>query len=310
MHSIITGGAGFIGSSIAKRLVQDGHEVTVIDNFSTSVTDDVEGATLIDGDLLNSEAAAGLDIEECDSVFHLAGPSSGPAANNDPVGTVTRGYQITHNVLNLGKRLNAKRILNASSMVVYGNFDTNLNPVAEDFPCLPIAHYAVGKYANERLVEIFCRQHGIGFNQMRQFNVYGPGQDLSRMDQGVVSIFLSMLMKSPKIVSKGPIERFRDLVHIDDVVEAWIACAIKGSIDGPINIGSGVPMTYGDLMHLIADELGIVDQLKIEIVDGTPGDLYGIYADIGKLKSVLGHSPRIDPVAGVRDYTRWASSVG
>ena len=132
---------------------------------------------------------------------------AGTAAAKDPAGTVSRGYQLTFNTLQLAARLKVKRFLNASSMVVYGNIPVDQNPVSEDVRCLPISHYAVGKFANERLVEIFCAEAGIGYNQMRMFNVYGPGQDLARMDQGVVSIFLAMLLKSPKLLSRGALER-------------------------------------------------------------------------------------------------------
>lgn len=309
MRIIITGGLGFIGSCIARVLLTDGHEVTLIDNHATSVADVIPGCGVVTADL-NDDAIAELEIVGADCLMHLAGPSSGMTSAKDPVGTVAGGYRVTMNALKLAEKAGVKRVLNASSMVVYGNIPADQNPIAENAACCPVSHYAVGKYANERLVEIFCNGKGIGFNQLRMFNVYGPGQDLKRMDQGLVSIFLAMLLKSPKVVSKGPLERFRDIVHIDDVVTAWVKCATACSEDGPINVGSGEAIVYGDLIRLIADELGVAEQLEITVAEGTPGDLFGISADITRMKKVLGFTPRFAPQEGVRRFTRWAMERG
>lgn len=304
MHIVITGGLGFIGSNVALRLVRDGHRVSLLDNSSTAVTKTVPGADTVRLDLTNGDAVAALDLPDADCLIHLAGPSSGMASNADPVRTVSDGYRVTFNALALAARLKAARVLNASSMVVYGNPDRN--PVCEEDNCRPVSHYGIGKYANERLVEIFCKDHGIHFVQLRFFNVYGPGQDLERMDQGLVSIFLALLLKSPRVVSKGSLRRFRDIVHIDDVVETCARCATGGIEDGPLNVGSGVPMVYDDLIKLIADELGILDKLEITEAGGTPGDLFGIYADIGRMKSMLSLDPAYPPEKGVRAFVRWA----
>jgi len=301
---VITGGLGFIGSSIAARLAADGHRVTVIDNLSTSVLETVSGAEVLRLDLADTDAVAGLTMTAADCLIHLAGPSSGMESSADPVRTIAGGYGITLNALKLAKRLHARRVLNASSMTVYGN--PAGNPVGEDTACLPISHYGVGKYANERLVEMFCKEAGIRFNQLRFFNVYGPGQDLRRMGQGLVSIFLALLMKSPKVTSKGSLKRFRDIVHIEDVVEVCVRCASDDIVDGPLNVGSGEAIVYEDLIRVIADELGILDRLEIVVEDGTSGDQFGIYADIRKLKAELDFTPKFAPEPGVRDFTRWA----
>lgn len=306
MHVVITGGLGFIGSRIANRLLTEGHQVTVLDNLATSVVKTIPGADVLHVDLRDEASVAALALPRADCIMHLAGPSSGPASAKNPVGTVADGYRITYNALELAARLNVQRFLHASSMNVYGDVAAENNPVREDVPCLPISHYGVGKFANERLVENFCKARGMGFNNLRMFNVYGPGQDLSRMDQGLVSIFLAMLMKSPKIVSMGPLERFRDVVHIDDVVHAWALCATRNSANGALNVGSGKAITIKDLIFIIAEELGITTQLEIKVAEGTPGDLFGIVSDISALSAATGFSPRFSPVQGVRQFTRWA----
>jgi UDP-glucose 4-epimerase len=307
MRVLITGGLGFIGSHIAMRLRDSGHPVTVVDNMLSSVADEIPGVDVVRADLSDGHAVESLPIPPADCVMHLAGPSSGMASAKDPVGTVATAYRVTLNALAVAARAGAARFLNASSMVVYGMIPAESNPVREDTPCLPVSHYAVAKFATERLVEIACRQQGASFAQVRMFNVYGPGQDLTRMDQGLVSIFLAMLLKSPKVVSKGSLDRFRDVVHIDDVVNSWIRIAEK-NVDGPVNIGCGEAVTYRRLIEILADELGLKDRLECVTAEGTPGDLFGICADISRLREVFGVSPRYRPEDGIRAFARWAQS--
>jgi UDP-glucose 4-epimerase len=308
MHVIITGGLGFIGSNIASRLIASGHGVSLIDNLSTAATTDVSGAETVHLDLLDDEAAASIDLPDTDCLIHLAGPSSGMEANNDPARTIADGYQVTLNALRLAARLKARRVLNASSMVVYGN--TVENPVGEEQCCQPTSHYGIGKYANERLVDMFCTDNGIKFTQLRFFNVYGPGQDLARLGQGLVSIFLALLLKDPKITMKGSPKRFRDIVHIDDVAEACVRCAASDIPNGSLNIGTGQSIVYEDLTRLIADELGILDQFEIQTVEGVSGDLFGIYADISRMKKELDFVPEVTQEQGVRLFTQWAVKQG
>jgi len=306
MHCVVTGGLGFIGSRIGTRLLSEGHRVTVCDNLTTSVGRTLPGADLLQVDLRDSAAVAGLTLSETDCLMHLAGPSSGMSSAKDPVGTIADGYRLTYNALELAVRAGVKRVIHASSMNVYGNVRPEQNPVREDLPCAPISHYAIGKFANERLVEVFCKERGISFVNLRMFNVYGPGQNLARTDQGLVSIFTAMLMKSPKAVSRGSLDRFRDLVHIDDVVKTWLLCASRKEAMGTFNVGSGQSLTIKELISTIADELGIGDKLEIEAAAGTPGDLFGICADVSALRTAIGFSPTIRPSEGVRQFVRWA----
>tara|TARA_R110001606_G_scaffold142492_1_gene281815 strand:+ start:2925 stop:3854 length:930 start_codon:yes stop_codon:yes gene_type:complete len=304
MHVIITGGLGFIGSNIAKRMLNDGHTVTILDNLETSVAQGIDGANTIHVDITDADAVAALDLPDSDCVIHLAGPSAGMESNASPVQTLSKGYGITLNAIDLATHVKAKRFIIASSMVVYGY--TEDNPVPESAPCLPVSHYAIGKFANERLVAHLCHDRGIRYNQLRFFNVYGPGQDLARLGQGLVSIFIALLMRNPRVEMKGSPERFRDVVHINDVVEACVRCAESPNMkDGPLNIGSGEAIVYGELMRIIADEMGIADAFEIIETEGVPGDLFGICADISRLKSELGFVPAYAPEKGVREFTRW-----
>jgi len=308
MRFMITGGLGFIGSRIAKRLISEGHDVFIIDNMLTSLIDDIDGSEKYNIDLMKIDNASKFSISSIDYFMHLAGPSSGMASAKDPVGTIHKGYQLAYNALQIASQLNAKRFLFASSMTVYGNVLPEQNPVTEKIPCKPLSHYAIGKFSIERLVDTFCSEKNIGFNNIRMFNVYGPGQDLSRMDQGLVSIFLSLLMKNPKITSKGSLERFRDIVHINDVVKAWIKCAIDNDINGDFNLGSGISITIGEVINFLAEALSLNDKLSINVEKGSPGDIFGISADISSLKNATGFTPDFPPEKGIRHFVEWAKS--
>lgn len=303
MHVIITGGLGFIGSNIASRFCHDGHRVSLIARMSRPNALAIPGADVYKLDLLDDEAVESLDLSDADCMIHLAGPSSGMETYADPVKTIADGYRVTLNALRLAARVNVSRVLNASSVVVYGNAAES--PVAETAPSLPISHYGIGKFCNERLVEIFCRDHAMRFNQLRFFTVYGQGQDFARMSHGLVSIFLSMLMKGPKVTSKGSLRRFRDIVHVDDVVEACVRCAASDIEDGPLNVGSGEAIYLEDIIKVIADELGILNKLEVEVAGSVPGDFHGVVADISRLKSELNFTPKYRPEQGLRSYTRW-----
>jgi len=310
MHVVITGGLGFIGSNITARLVDQGHQVTILDNMTTSLVTEMPGAAVFNVDLLDDSAVAAIELPPADCLMLLARSSSGPDSMANPVEAVTGEYRATYNTLVLAARLGAKKVLHASTMTVYGNVRPEDNPVREDAPCLPESHYAIGKFANERLVEIFCKDHSMGFNNLRMFNVYGFANHARQIDHGLVDIFVDMVMRGDKVVSQGSLERFRDLVHVDDVVTAWVLCATQNHTDGALNVGSGEAITIKDMIGAIADELGVAHQLEIEVADGTPGDIFGIVADISALRAATGFTPAYSPYQGLRKLTRWARENG
>jgi len=306
MHIIITGGLGFIGSNITARLLNEGHQVTILDNLATSIVTEIPGADVTNLDLTDDSAVADIKLSDADCLMHLARSSSGPESANNPVGTVTHGYAQTYNALLLAKKSKVKRVLHASTMTVYGDIDPDINPVAEATPCLPVSNYGIGKFANERLVDIFCNSNGIGFNNLRMFNVYGNDANGPVAAHGLVGVFIDMLMKSPRAISHGPLERFRDLVHVKDVVTAWVLCATNNNQDGPFNVGSGQSISFKGMITAIAEELGIACQLTMEVGAGTPGDMFGAVADISAIQAATGYTPEFSPVPGVKSFTRWA----
>ena len=253
MNILVTGGLGYIGSRVVQYFLDNGHIVTILDNLESAISSDIEGASIINIDMTDDEATDKLVLDEKDVVVHMAGPSSGMASAADPVGTISRGYAATLNTLKLAKRLGVRRFLFASSMVVYGNAAISDGPVKETLACEPVSHYGIGKQANERLIDVFCSDNDIGYNCLRIFNVYGPGQDLNRLDQGLVSIFTALLMKSPQLEVRGSLDRYRDLIHIDDVVISFYRAALQSSYNGPINLATGQKTTMKELINTIGD---------------------------------------------------------
>jgi nucleoside-diphosphate-sugar epimerase len=132
------------------------------------------------------------------------------------------------------------------------------------------------------------------------FNVYGPGQDITKPDQGVVGIFMNMLIKSDRVQVKGSLARFRDLICIDDVVRGWELCLRGNAYNQSFNLGTGEKTTYHDLIYAIARALDKEDRICVEELPGTPGDMTGSVADLSRIRSMLGYSPLVVLAAGLK----------
>ncbi len=169
---------------------------------------------------------------------------------------------------------------------------------------MPTSFYGVGKLASEHYLRIY-EQYGIRSTTLRLFNVYGPGQNMENLRQGMVSIFLAQMLEQNEIQVKGSGDRFRDFVFIDDVVHAFLAC-----LDAPeswnenINIGTGVRTTVAELLGQL---IGLYGQKTTYHCDGsTPGDLHGIYADISKAKELINYRPQFSLEKGLKVMLDWA----
>ena len=300
---LVTGAAGFIGSEVTKRLIQNGHEVTTIDNVTTGYVDNVpKGVNFIRANCQDQEVYNKLKNTRFDAILHIAGQSSGEVSFDDPVYDLQTNTQSTLLILKYALKMGCKRVIYASSMSVYG--DHTVLPVKEDALCTPKSFYAVGKLASEHYLRIY-QQYGINTTALRLFNVYGPSQALGNLRQGMVRIYLTQSIENKHIIVKGSKERFRDFVYIDDVVDAFVQC-----IDDPntfndvFNIATGRKTTVGELLALIKD--GLPFPIIWEFKGGTLGDQFGIYADISKARSRFGFSPRIPLKEGLNRMIDWS----
>ncbi len=297
---LITGVAGFIGSHVAQRFVSEGYEVIGIDDLSNgnikNIPEDIE---FIEIDLSDNKVLEVLPVN-CNKILHLAGQSSGEISFDNPVIDLNKNTVSTLNLIQYGIQNQTERIVYASSMSVYGSVPEQ--PISEDMILQPLSCYGIGKMASENYLRIY--QKSLPFVSMRMFNVYGPGQDMNNLRQGMVSIYLAQALKNQHILVKGSINRFRDFIYIDDVVEAWWRASIeKKALNQMINIGTGIKTTVEQLLDIICNR---VNDTKITIDDPTLGDQAGIYADKKKLQELLDLTEFTELEQGLSDFIEWA----
>jgi len=303
---LLTGGAGFIGSHLAKRLLSCGHEVTIVDNLSTGDMGNLPpNATFVKADISQKGVFNKIPKKKYDAVLHLAAQSSGEISNEKPELDLKVNALSTLLLLNWCIKSHVPRFVYASSMAVYG--DAAKSPVSEDDICQPLSFYGISKLSSEQYVQHFSKE-GLATTCFRMFSVYGPGQNMANMKQGMASIFLAYLLKGEQIWVKGSGDRFRDFIFIDDVVDAWCI-----SLDNPCTHGKIYNLATGrkTLVHeLVEKEISICGfdpvSYPVKYEGFTPADQFGLYADISHLKKDIGWEPRINLDEGLKRMFSWA----
>jgi UDP-N-acetylglucosamine/UDP-N-acetyl-alpha-D-glucosaminouronate 4-epimerase len=288
---LVTGGGGFIGSHLAARLVELGHEVRVLDNFATGRRSNLEvigGAVeLIEGDLQSYERAHKA-VRGCELVFHQAALPSVPRSIGDPLTTNATNVIGTLNVLLAARDEDVRRVVYASSSSVYGANPTL--PKREDMPALPISPYATGKLAAEG----YCRSFGVAYGletvALRYFNVFGPRQDPRSQYAAVIPNFIAGLLGGTAPTIYGDGEQSRDLTHVDNVVEANLLAADAPGVSGRVyNVACGVQVTLNELAAHLQDLIGV----HIEPVHAPArvGEVRHSLADLTQARADLGYEP-------------------
>lgn len=211
----------------------------------------------------------------------------------------------TINVINFAKINKIKKIIFSSTFTVYGN--NKKEKLAETENCNPQSFYAISKYSSERYLIKLCEKFQIKWNILRFFNVYGPGQDLSRTDQGIVSIFLDLIRNKNNIDVNGSLKRFRDLIYIDDVIKALIlTLKDKKNFNQIYNVGTGKKTTVKKLIQSISKLYGKEKLLKVKVTNPTPGDILGCYSDQKKIKKDLKFRANFNLSKGLKLFKDWA----
>jgi len=280
MIYLVTGGAGFIGSTLASKLLAQGGEVYILDNLSTGYKSNIpKEAVFIEGDFSRDKTISKLNNIRFDVVFHIGGQSSGEISYEDPEYDLNTNTLSTLKLLQYCVKTGCKKFIYASTMSVYGERDSQ-EQFSESDNVNPKSFYAVGKLASEKYMDIFSKQFGIDFVSLRYFNVYGPGQNLENLKQGMVSIYLKQFLDSSfdAVTVKGSLNRFRDLIYIADVVDITFESAINDNFTNRVvNIGTAKKTRVHEILSLIKKYTSI--DKDIILADGTPGDQFGIYAD-------------------------------
>ena len=299
---LITGAAGFIGSSLASVLILNGNKVVTIDNLSTGFKNAIpDGVEFIEGDCHDINVIKKLESFSFDAIFHIAGQSSGEISFEDPVYDLQTNTQSTLLLLNLALKIKCNKFIYASTMSVYG--DSKVSSVAETNILNSKSFYAVGKTASENYMKIYSN-FGISCTALRLFNVYGPGQNMKNMKQGMVSIFLSQVLKNKHIHIKGSKDRFRDFVYIDDVTNAFIASLQnKSHTFSVINISTNIKTTIGELVEKIISKFPYA--ISVEFKGNTPGDQFGIIGKNNKALQKLSWKPNYNLDQGLSKMIDW-----
>jgi nucleoside-diphosphate-sugar epimerase len=300
MRALVTGGAGFIGSHLARRLLGDGHEVRVLDNFSTGnranlapIADEIE---IVEGDIQSYERAHNA-VRDCEVVFHEAALPSVPRSIQDPLTSTAVNVIGTLNLLLASRDSGVRRVVYASSSSIYGA-DPTL-PKREDRAPRPISPYAVAKLASEGYCRSFSQVYALETVALRYFNVFGPGQDPHSQYAAVIPKFITALMREEAPVVFGDGEQSRDFTYIDNVVDAnLLAADAEGASGEAFNIACGDRIS---LNHLLEELRGIIGVGTEAIhLDPRPGDVPHSLADIGKAEEILGYRPGVEFSDGLR----------
>ncbi|NVO02097.1 MAG: SDR family oxidoreductase [Bacteroidetes bacterium] len=299
---LVTGGAGFIGSNIVNRLLNDGHEVRVLDNFSTSKRENIlpfqsnKSFEFFEGDLRSFHIVHNV-VKGVDYILHQGALPSVPRSINDPITTNDVNILGTLNILEAAREFNIKRVVCASSSSVYGNSE-NL-PKVETMPVAPLSPYAITKYAQERYCQIFSSIYGLETVCLRYFNVFGPNQDPTSQYSAVIPKFIKMMKKGQQPIIYGDGTQSRDFTYVENNVEANINSCFIGNISGEtFNIACGERYTLIELVNNINELLGTSIEPFFE--KERIGDVKHSLANIEKAKKQLGFKVLIDFKTGLR----------
>ena len=300
MKALVTGGAGFIGSHIAERLVREGHQVVVYDNFTSGRRDNL--ATLEDKvEIVEADVrdAPRLDYHAagCDVIFHEAAVVSVPYSVEHPQETHDVNIQGTLNVLLAAKRQQVKRVVFACSAAVYGE-DPEL-PKKESMRPLPISPYGVEKITGEMYLQTWAKLYGVETVSLRYFNVFGPRQDPRSPYSGVISVFVARALEGQTPTVFGDGSQSRDFVYVGNVVDANMRAATVPGVSGrAYNVGCGERTTLLELLGTLGRIVG--KDLTPTHAPVRAGDIKDSLADISLARAELGYAPEVGVEEGLR----------
>jgi len=297
MKIIVTGGAGFIGSHLTDKLIQENNQVIVIDNLSTGRKENLNPkADFYNLDINDFEKISPF-FENIDWVFHLAAIPRVPVSIKDPINTCRTNILGAINVFKAASENKVKRVVFASSSSVYGN-QKDL-PLKEDMLPNPLSPYALQKFTSEKFAKLFVQLDNIPIICLRYFNVYGPRIDPKSEYSLVIGKFLTQKSQNMPLTIFGDGEQTRGFCYIDDVINANIQAIKSQKLKGGeiINIGSPKAYSINFLAKLIGKE--------VKYLDSRPGDIRHTQADISLAQSLLNWEPKTDFKKGLEKTKQW-----
>jgi UDP-glucose 4-epimerase len=300
-YAIVTGGAGFVGSVLSKRLISEGYNVTICDDLSNGKYENIPSeAEFHKLDISDNTGFNSIPQHPYKIIFHVAAQASNALSWKDPINDLMVNQLGTYNILNFCKKRNINRVILCSSMSAYGM--PTILPTPESIEMKPDTFYAVHKLASEHYLRIFAKEHNITYTIFRLYTTYGHGQNLDNINQGLLSIYLGYIVNQKPLIIKGSKDRTRDIIHVNDVVEAIILSLSKDiSFNKTYNLGSGQYLTIEEIIELLITGMGYNSgEYPVKYEDNTQGDPFDTLADISAVMQDLDWKPTISPHEGIR----------
>ncbi|WP_216775303.1 NAD-dependent epimerase/dehydratase family protein [Metabacillus halosaccharovorans] len=295
MNVLITGGCGFIGTYVKKKLLKQEHSVYIVDNFSTGNRENVsEKEALIKGDIVEESTYEKLEDTSIDTIIHLAAQTSVPNSLNDPIDDMKTNIEGTIKLLQFAIKNKVKRFIFASSAAVYG--DNKNIPIKEDQPLYPSSPYGISKMTAESYIKTLCELNNIEYVILRFSNVYGPKQS-QEGEGGVIKGFIDQLSQNKQPFIYGDGNQTRDFIYVEDIAEAHlVALDVKSGI---YNLSSKIEISINSIYEIIAETMG-KNQIKAIKLNEREGDIYKSCLDNQKFKRASNWSLQYPIEEGLR----------
>lgn len=297
---LVTGGAGFIGSNIVSRLLSEGHNVRILDNFSTgnrkNIEEFIDEVEVVEADIrdLNVVREAMKGVDYC---LHHAALSSVERSIQEPVLTTEVNIRGTLNVLIAARDAGVKKVIFSSSSSIYGGGE-NREPISEDSLPNPLSPYAATKLTGEHYSRVFSRFYGMDIIILRYFNVFGPRQDPDSEYAAVIPRFIKAALRNEAPVIYGDGMQSRDFTYVDNVVEANIlAIYAQGNTGESFNIATSHSATVNELWNVVSRQTG--SKVKPCFASPRRGEVRYSLADISKARRRLGYNIKVDFEEGI-----------
>jgi len=307
LRTLVTGGAGFIGSHIVEELLRRGDSVRVLDDLSSGTRENLGSfqgdLEILEGDL--RDAAVVRDaVQNVELVFHLAAFVSVPQSMADPTTCFAVNVGGTGNLLEAARRAGVRKVVISSSTAVYGN--TNVFPTTEQTPLFPLSPYALSKQVNELYARLYTHTLGLPVAALRYYNVYGPRQRPDSDYAAAIPIFVRRLVAGEPITIFGDGKQSRDFIFVKDVVRANLLAAASEAAGEAFNICTGHETSLLDLLEELSEASPHQPEVRFEAP--RPGDIYRSVGSPEKAAVALGFSAETSLAIGLAQTMEWMKS--